>query len=120
MNRIQGIVRDTDQIEEKLTILLQNTGSKNVMGRRHWIGPSEELAETQRETQQMYERWYSSARPLVSEYAPERLSQFDELYSEINSWIQLDNKHAHRDKDKVIARGLQPLTTQKKYSSSNS
>ena len=112
-NRIQEIVRDTNQIEEKLETLIKNTDTRNPMGRLYWVGPDEELVKVQRNAQQLYERWYSSARPLVSEYVPERLNQFDELYSETNSWIQLEDRHDHSDKEKMIARGIQPLTTQK-------
>lgn len=106
---LDRLERDAEEIEELFTEFFNRigthspSGSGNVMvvAGSFWDTPSDELEDIQRESLQKYEMWYNSATPLVSDYLPNRLVDFEQRYEDFKERLQLD-KDARSDTQKVL------------------
>lgn len=96
---------DAEEIEESYTEFFTRIGTHTVEGvigsGYFWETPSEELEEIRRVTLRKYELWYNSARPLVADYIPDRLDNFDERYEEFTERLRLE-KDARKDTRKNL------------------
>lgn len=101
---LDRLEEDAEEIEELYTEFFNRIGTHTVDGLasgRYWDTPSDELEEIQREALQEYEMWYNSATPLVSDYLPNRIEDFEEYYEEFKQRLQL-GKSARSDSRKVL------------------
>lgn len=84
-----------EDIKTKGTRLLENVPFYS--GRHDGTGgtfgtPSDELKNLQATIFKDYQKWYSSSRHLVNDYMPERIAEFERLYSSILFRLRLETE----------------------------
>lgn len=102
-DEIDRLEDDAEKIEDLFTEFFNRIGTnsnESTLG-PFWNTPSDDLEELQREALQEYEVWYNSVTPLVSEYLPNRLDDFEQHYNEFKQRLQLEEK-ARSDTQKVL------------------
>lgn len=108
-SEIDRLEDDAEKIEDSYTEFFHRIGTHSANGPgdvvtvagRFWDTPSDDLEELQRKSLQEYEVWYNSATPLVSEYLPNRLDDFEQHYKDFKERLQLEKK-ARSDTQKVL------------------
>lgn len=103
---IEQLESDAEDIEALYTEFFPMVGTHTTSGDfsgggRFWNTPSGEVEDLQRDVSQKFEIWYNSATPLVSEYLPDRLDDFNEHYSNCKQRIELEGS-ARSDPQDVI------------------
>lgn len=104
-HELERLEEDAEDIEKSYTEFFTKIATstvEGVMGSGYfWDTPSDELEGIRREVLREYELWYNSARPLISDYMPERLENFDNRYEDFMERLRLE-KEARKDTRKVL------------------
>ncbi|WP_141551643.1 hypothetical protein [Natrinema sp. CBA1119] len=108
---IEELEERAEDIEHHLTIFFDGVknypAGKNTLGHQlfSWQTPQGDTKKAQREAREKYEIWHTAARPLVDDYLPQRLNDFDSKYDGFKEIISLrvDAKIGSKDVfDKAI------------------
>jgi len=104
-DELDRLEEDANDIEDLYTDFFNRIGTHTVDGvigaGYFWDTPSNELEDIQREALQQYEIWYNSATPLVTDYLPGRLDDFEQHYEDFKERLELE-KDARSDTRKVL------------------
>lgn len=104
-HELERLEEDAENIEKSYTEFFTKIGTHTIDGMMgsgyFWDTPSDELEEIRREVLREYELWYNSTRPLISDYLPDRLENFDKRYEEFIERLRLD-KGARKDTRKTL------------------
>ena len=100
-SEIGRLVEKAEEIEEAYSEFFENVSSRTSTGRYLWNTPPEEAENLQREALRKYERWYTSASTLVSEYLPQREKEFEQHHEGFKERLNLE-KRAKKDVREVL------------------
>ncbi|MFC7128555.1 hypothetical protein [Haloferax chudinovii] len=87
---VERLEQDAREIEESYTEFFGQCSVEQNGLEVFWKTPPESASENQRKALHDYELWYNSARVLVSEYMSTRLTDFEALYDDFKSRLQLN------------------------------
>ena len=104
-HELERLEENAEDIEKSYTEFFTKIGTstvEDVIGSGYfWDTPSDELEGIRRKVLREYELWYNTARPLISDYMPDRLEGFDKRYEDFVERLRLE-KDARKDTRKVL------------------